>query len=445
MKKKIDFRQMKYWLPAAAYPFLLMLGYLVVDTFNIEVGEKVDHSLVSKNELNADLPSAQVGDDIGDKLSYMRNEFGRIKEETAVSNVERDKDSIGIKLEYQSSLKPEELAAIREKQRADSLEALLRKQGRGSSGVSGRDQSAEEFTASRSSRDREKIGRLRRRGLNVEQLERDLGISLDSAGIDNLLRFLPDDGEEDLAVDTAVRAPVVRNRSIRKKAVEDLAEDAADNSVVKRITETSSHFNTISANADESNMIKAIIDENVKVVDGSRVRLRLLDDVYIDQVLVRKGSYLYAEMSGFSKQRIKGKVGSMMVGDQLLKCNLNVYDLDGLEGLYIPQSSFRETAKDVGSSAFSGGSLNVSSSLNATTNVAQFASQALQNAYQRTSQAVSKAIKKNRVRLKYGTQVYLINSGRKASSPGGGAAPQQEAAVSPALPGSGRLTFPPRR
>ena len=57
--------------------------------------------------------------------------------------------------------------------------------------------------------------------------------------------------------------------------------------------------------------------------------------------------------------------------------------------------------------------MNVSGSLNAESTVAQFASQALQNAYQKTSQAIAKAIKKNKVRLKYGTQVYLINGNKK--------------------------------
>ena len=41
--------------------------------------------------------------------------------------------------------------------------------------------------------------------------------------------------------------------------------------------------------------------------------------------------------------------------------------------------------------------------------VTQWANQAMQSAYQQTSQAISKAIRKNRVRLKYGTHVYLVN------------------------------------
>jgi len=36
--------------------------------------------------------------------------------------------------------------------------------------------------------------------------------------------------------------------------------------------------------------------------------------------------------------------------------------------------------------------------------------QAVSNAYQKTSNAIGKAIKKNKVKLKYGTFVYLINS-----------------------------------
>ncbi len=178
-------------------------------------------------------------------------------------------------------------------------------------------------------------------------------------------------------------------------------------SIVKKTKGESEYFNTVSQNDPSFNLITAIIDENVKAVDGSRVRLRLLDDVEIGGMSVPKGTYLYATMSGFSKQRVKGKVGSVFVGDQIKTINLSIYDTDGLEGLYVPSSSFRETAKEIGSSAMQQSmSLDGSSS---GTNVAQWAGQAVQQAYQRTSQAISKAIRKNKVTLKYGTRVYLIN------------------------------------
>jgi hypothetical protein len=39
--------------------------------------------------------------------------------------------------------------------------------------------------------------------------------------------------------------------------------------------------------------------------------------------------------------------------------------------------------------------------------------QAATNAYQKTSNAIGKAIKKNKVKLKYGTFVYLVNGREK--------------------------------
>ena len=87
-------------------------------------------------------------------------------------------------------------------------------------------------------------------------------------------------------------------------------------------------------------------------MEGSRVRLRLLDDVEINETVVKSGSYLYAIMSGFSSQRVKGTISSVLVNDEIIKVSLSLYDTDGLEGLYVPSSSFRETAKDVASGAF---------------------------------------------------------------------------------------------
>ena len=114
-------------------------------------------------------------------------------------------------------------------------------------------------------------------------------------------------------------------------------------------------------------------------------------------------------MSGFGSQRVKGNVTSIMVDGEIIKVNLALYDTDGLEGLYVPSSQFRETTKDVGSGALS----NTSTLTNTTTSgnsLASWGAQAISNAVQKSSNAVSKAIKKNKAKLKYGNFVYLINS-----------------------------------
>ena len=174
---------------------------------------------------------------------------------------------------------------------------------------------------------------------------------------------------------------------------------------------SSSYFNTLAENEPEPKLIKAIIDEDIKAVDGSRVRLRLLDDVEINDIIVPQGAYLYAIMSGFGSQRVKGSIKSVLVGDELVKVNLSLYDTDGLEGLYVPSSQFRETTKDVASGAMSGSvNMNTGTGGNSFT---QWGMQAIQNAYQKTSNALSKAVRKNRVKLKYGTFVYLVNGREK--------------------------------
>lgn len=210
------------------------------------------------------------------------------------------------------------------------------------------------------------------------------------------------------AVAVSVSASSTGTVESNPDAVNVPAEDSESQTVVKARKQTSDYFNTLAENEPEPRLIKAIIDENIKAVDGSRVRLRLLDDVEINGLNLEKGSYMYATMSGFGQQRVKGNVKSLMVDDELVKVNLTLYDTDGLEGLYVPQSSFRETGKDIASGAMSSQmSINNGSYDNT---FRQWGMQAIQNAYQQTSNAISKAIRKNRASLKYGTFVYLVNS-----------------------------------
>ena len=161
-------------------------------------------------------------------------------------------------------------------------------------------------------------------------------------------------------------------------------------------------------------LIQAIIDEDVKAVDGSRVRLRLLDDIEIDGCLVERGTYLYATVSGFSSGRVKGSIGSILVGDELVKVSLSLYDTDGMEGLYVPNSQFRETSKDVASGAMSG-NMNLNTGGYGSNSLAQWGNagdaERLPEDEQRHQQGYKK--KEQGKRLKYGTFVYLVNGNQK--------------------------------
>ena len=402
--KKINFKQPKYIIPTLIYIGALLIPYLFMEVFNVEIEDKKDANLQTTEYLNAQLPSANVSREIGSKRKNMREAFGEITDRSAVQDFAENPDTLNRKEDFESKYSEEELRQLDAQSQQEKFRHLSDLNSRlAQSARKGEAMGSEDFVVPMTDEERAKALAMRRQGLMAD-LDRDLN-NVRAQGMANIGAVA--DTQDSVLAKGAKAAREVADEA--PNAVRELDDDAQNNIVTKVSKDDSGYFNTLSQNAPNSNLIKAIIDEEVKAVDGSRVRLRLLDDIDINGTPLPKGSYLYATMSGFGQQRVKGKVQSVLVGDEILKIGLSIYDVtDGLEGLYVPASQFRETAKDVGSSAMQG-NMNLNNTSGGTS-VSQWAGQALQNAYQKTSNAISKAIKKNRVRLKYGTQVYLVNS-----------------------------------
>ena len=169
-------------------------------------------------------------------------------------------------------------------------------------------------------------------------------------------------------------------------------------------------FNTVSATKNvDAPLIKAIIDKTTKAHEGTRLRFKLLDDVTINKVLLKKGTYLYGLVTGFGQQRVRANITSILVGSKFIKVNLSVYDNDGMEGFYVPESAFRDLMKEAGSQAMQQ-NMQFGNNYGSTLNGESVALQALQNIYQSASTAVSANMRKNKARIKYNTIVYLINT-----------------------------------
>lgn len=395
LTSRIDWRAPKYMLPAILYPLLLGAGYFFFDLFDVELAEKPS-GMQTTEYLNPELPQAQLRtDEIGGKYENMAKSYGKIQDYSAVENIDREQGA-GTE-EYDSKYTEQDLALLDEEaeRRLQEMQSQLDK-----SRERGMAMANDSLTAPMSEEERLRRGEQRRQ----EALD-ELNKALAEARL-NGQKGMDEVREPQPAANDTLKA--VGNVTENGDAVTQPPEDAATQTVVKAKKPNSAYFNTLAENEPEPNLIKAIIDEDVKAVDGSRVRLRLLDEVEINGVVLAKGSYMYATMSGFSQQRVRGTVKSLMVDDELLKVSLTLYDTDGMEGLYVPSSSFRETTKDIASGAMgSNMSINNGSYSN---NVAQWGMQAIQNAYQQTTGAISKAIRKNKVKLKYGTFVYLVNS-----------------------------------
>ena len=382
--KKINWKQPKYMIPLIIYFPLLFVGYFVIDLFHTEKAEIPD-GLATTEYLNPDLPEAKMkGDGIGNKYESMLKSYGKIDDYSALGNIERNEEDT--REEYESKYTDEEREQL-EAQEAAKLAEMQRQLQESA-------QKGQEIAQGGSSSEEDRIARSKQR---EQEAMDELNRAIAQARLQAQQSMIP------AATDTAdagQREGKVE-ASDKKKTDDDEPQE-----VVKKVKVTSDYFNTLCDNDKETSLIKAIIDENIKAVDGSRVRLRLLDDIEINDVVVPKGSYLYATMSGFGSQRVKGNVQSIMVDDDIVKVSLALYDTDGLEGLYVPSSQFRETTKDVGSGALSNTSSLTNSSTTSGNSLATWGAQTITNAVQKTSNA----IKKNNAKLKYGTFVYLINS-----------------------------------
>ena len=93
-----------------------------------------------------------------------------------------------------------------------------------------------------------------------------------------------------------------------------------------------------------ANGIQAIIHQNQDIVSGSVVKLRLLDSIYINGTLIPKNEFIYG-IASVDAERLKIEIGTLRYRNSILPVALSAFDLDGLEGLYIPGAITREAAK----------------------------------------------------------------------------------------------------
>jgi conjugative transposon TraM protein len=170
---------------------------------------------------------------------------------------------------------------------------------------------------------------------------------------------------------------------------------------VSKADVSSDDFNTVKPQKDNP-FISAVVDENITGYAGSRLRLRLLDDIRAGSFSIPKGTFIYAEINGFSGQRVTLKVTSILSAGKILPVKLDIYDLDGMSGLYVPATAFRDFTKDLGSNSVQGVSVDNASG--------SFVMSTVGRMFQSTSSAIADMIRKNKAKLKFNTYIYLIDS-----------------------------------
>lgn len=394
---KINFKQPKYIFPLVVFVPLCALVYFVMQTFG---GGGDPEQSVATDRINMELPQANA-EEAGDKLYEMSRRFDDEDAFTAVGAIgeEKKEDNTlehGYSEEELNRLDAAEAERIRQQQELEELERSLAESRKhinsyaydnpsSSSGThSGGYTSQEEFA-----RDMEEIQR--RSYERQKAIESGLGYDNDEK----------EEAKQRQWVDSIAKVRAEEKERNRPKLVIRSKDTNADK------------FHTVSAQDEsvDAQLIKAMIDQTTKAREGTRLRFKLLDDVTVSSTRLKKGTYLYGTVSGFGQQRVRATITSILVGDKFINVKLSVFDNDGMEGFYVPESAFRDFVKDAGASTVQQNiSFESENGYGSGISGEAIALQALQNMYNSATSAISSNIRKNKAKIKYNTIVYLINS-----------------------------------
>ncbi|MBN8880524.1 MAG: conjugative transposon protein TraM [Sphingobacteriales bacterium] len=148
----------------------------------------------------------------------------------------------------------------------------------------------------------------------------------------------------------------------------------------------------------QGNAIGAIIPKTQSLVTGSIVQLQFTSDIVIAGIWIPKDHFIHG-MAALNGERLYITISSILYGNSILPVELSVYDLDGLEGIYIPGSISRDVTKQSGDQALQ--------SMSLTTLDPSLGAQAANAGIQAAKSLIGKKAKLIRVTVKDGYSVFL--------------------------------------
>lgn len=394
---KLNFKQPKYIYPVIALPFILFMGYQASAFFTED-----ETQVVEQKELSLSLGETQ--DSILAKNDAYDAFFQRGESRTMIDGLESEQDSL---LTYEDNLE------YQEKRYLDSLKfARATQQGQRSTNSGG----GLYYNPNSQNQQRSQNNDYQRSADIIRMLNEQStgGGSSNNYAQTEQGSFSQKTKEEDpvtilrkqmMMMDSLEKArdPQFQNALIaqeRLKRNKEKMNQFLNSTLTVRKSGMNPHFNSI-AKASGDQFIKAVIDEELKGYLGSRIRFRLLEDIFVGKHKIDKGTILFGQISGFDLQRVNLNIVSVLNKGEILPINLTVYDVDGMQGLYVPQSAFREMMRELGTNSIQGNQMNM--------NNEGFFSNLLTRAFSSTSQTIANLLRKNKAKIKYNSYIYLIN------------------------------------
>jgi len=386
--KKLNFKQKKYVLPLLALPFLLLFVYVGAQF------TKDEKSKEKPKELSLSL--GETRDSIMTKNDAYDALFQKDDNRTMLGGLDKENDSL---MSYEDQL------SLAQKRKIDSLKDARSRQN----GYQAKGNPSSYYNPKNENGDKDF-----KRSEDIIRMLNDKSYGKSENNYTDTPKEKAQNQQQDpvkllkqqmLVMDSLEKAkdPEYQSKLAaeqRLKANKEKMEEFLNSTFNVSKSGINSGFNAF-YKEKENNFIKAVIDENNKGFLGSRIRFRLLEDIFVGNKKIEKGSILYGQISGFSMQRVDLTIVSVFTKGEIFPVNLSIYDLDGMKGLYVPQSIFREMMREMGRNSIQGTQMDMGGE--------GFFTSLGTKLFTSTSKSIANLIKTNKAKLKYNSYVFLID------------------------------------
>lgn len=172
--------------------------------------------------------------------------------------------------------------------------------------------------------------------------------------LENMLESMNQTNDSDPEIDKlsgmmdkiiAIQHPEKIKEELKQKSLEQktnvfgVSSKSADDTTVNGFYSLDASTETVKSNA-----IEAVVNEDQVLVSGSVIKLRLIKDAFLKTVRIPAGNFLFGIVS-LNGERLKIEINSIRSGNSIYPVKMEVYDMDGLRGIYIPGAITRDVAK----------------------------------------------------------------------------------------------------
>lgn len=134
------------------------------------------------------------------------------------------------------------------------------------------------------------------------------------------------------------------NRKIEEEHITSLQGNDLNQSINNGRSNSFYSLEDTIGNVEVQNAIEAVIHETQSIVNGSIIKLRLTSDVFINGTLISKNSFVFGT-AALKGERLEVKISTIKFKKSIFPVELSVYDMDGIDGIYIPGAINRDVAK----------------------------------------------------------------------------------------------------